>query len=71
MKELGSLSKDKDTATVALELVQFASHDVQSILSKYKSRESTTPDSLVEFSGILLAGFEPTLRALQRMKEKQ
>ena len=69
VKELGSLSKDKDTATVALELVQFASHDVQSIVSKYKSRESPTPDSLVEFPGILLAGSEPTLRALQRMKK--
>lgn len=34
VRELGSLSKNKDTATVALELVQFASHDVQSILSK-------------------------------------
>ena len=54
---------------MALELVQFASHDVQSIVSKYKSRESTTPDSLVEFPGILLAGSEPTLRALQRMKK--
>lgn len=67
--KLGSLAEEKDTATVALELVQFADHDVQSILNKYKSRETTTIDSLVEFPGILLAGFEPTLQALQRMKK--
>ena len=54
---------------MALELVHFADHDVQSVLNKYKSREKTTSDSLVEFPGILLAGFEPTLRALQRMKK--
>ncbi|PYH91620.1 P-loop containing nucleoside triphosphate hydrolase protein [Aspergillus ellipticus CBS 707.79] len=65
--ELQSLSKNKDTAAVALDLIEPSSDEVQYILNRYRPRESFPPLTLVEFPGIILPAFAPTLRALQQM----
>ncbi|CZR66499.1 related to NF-X1 finger and helicase domain protein [Phialocephala subalpina] len=61
-----SLSQDSDQATVLLSMVEHNAGDVEWIVghlgARYKSRQS-----LVEFPGILLPSFQPTLQALQRM----
>ena len=56
-----------DTAIVKLELAQFSEAKVELVLSQYKTQTPTV--SLVEFPGVLLPSFEPTLRALQTIKE--
>lgn len=68
VKEMFSLSEEEKTATVLLELVQLSDNNVKCILSQYNSRTSVSAVSLIEFPGIILAAFEPTLRALQKMK---
>ncbi|ODM20268.1 hypothetical protein SI65_03321 [Aspergillus cristatus] len=68
-KKMSSLWEEKETATVLLELAQVSDDKVKCILSQYKSRMAVPTLSLVEFPGILLAAFEPTLRALQQMKK--
>ncbi|XHG08721.1 hypothetical protein AWENTII_011814 [Aspergillus wentii] len=65
--ESGSLWKAKNTASVMLQLVDSRGNNVQSILSHYTSK--TLGFTLVEFPGVLLPAFEPTLRALQLMKK--
>ncbi|KAF8856068.1 P-loop containing nucleoside triphosphate hydrolase protein [Acephala macrosclerotiorum] len=61
-----SLSQDSDQATVLLSVVEHNADDVEWIVghlgARHKSRQS-----LVEFPGILLPSFQPTLKALQRM----
>lgn len=66
-KKMSSLWEEKKTATVLLELAQLSDDKVKCILGQYNSRMAVAL-SLVEFPGILLAAFEPTLRALQQMK---
>lgn len=68
-KKMPSLWEEKETATVLLELAQVSDDKVKCILSQYKSRMAASGLSLVEFPGILLPSFEPTLRALQQMKK--
>ncbi|EYE96762.1 P-loop containing nucleoside triphosphate hydrolase protein [Aspergillus ruber CBS 135680] len=67
LEKMCSLWEEKETATVLLELAQLSEDKVKCILSQYKSRMAVAL-SLVEFPGILLASFEPTLRALQQVK---
>ncbi|PYI09577.1 P-loop containing nucleoside triphosphate hydrolase protein [Aspergillus sclerotiicarbonarius CBS 121057] len=67
-KDIPSLSDHKDIASVALELTDPGEEDVQYILDRYRTRGSTVLLTLVEFPGVLLPAFDPTLRALQRMK---
>ncbi|PWY90378.1 P-loop containing nucleoside triphosphate hydrolase protein [Aspergillus sclerotioniger CBS 115572] len=64
-----SLWNKKDTATVALELIDPSGDNVQFILDRYRPRGATLQLTLVEFPGILWPAFGPTLHALQRMKK--
>ncbi|RAK95354.1 uncharacterized protein BO80DRAFT_487165 [Aspergillus ibericus CBS 121593] len=66
-KDWSSLWKDKDIATVALELIDPSGDDVQFILGRYRPR-GTVQLTLLEFPGILFPAFGPTLQALQEMK---
>lgn len=68
-KKLPSLWEEKETGAVLLELVQLTDDNLKCILNQYKPRTAVPPVSLVEFPGIILATFEPTLRALQKMKK--
>ncbi|OJJ85103.1 putative NF-X1 finger and helicase domain protein [Aspergillus glaucus CBS 516.65] len=60
------LWKESTTATVSLELTNSNNRDIQCILDHYSSGASRF--TLVEFPGVLLPAFGPTLRALQSMK---
>ncbi|KAL3439805.1 hypothetical protein BJX65DRAFT_317439 [Aspergillus insuetus] len=64
----GSLSDDPNVASVLLKLVQPSESSWQYILDCQGSRFKPTSISLVEFPGILLPSFQPTLLALQRMQ---
>ncbi|PWY83340.1 P-loop containing nucleoside triphosphate hydrolase protein, partial [Aspergillus heteromorphus CBS 117.55] len=66
-KDLPSLCKNKDIATVACELIEPSDEEVQYILDRYRPRVTFPPVTLVEFPGIILPAFAPTLRALQHM----
>lgn len=68
-KVLSSLWQKEDVATVTLEMAQFMDSNVQCILNRYTPKGPAIFGLLVEFPGILLASFEPTLRALQQMKK--
>lgn len=63
------LWNDNEKASVLLHLVDQRSNIIQSILHQYSRK--ALPMSLVEFPGVLLPGFEPTLRALQSISESQ
>lgn len=66
-QEAGTLWKDPKTASVMLTLVDPTSDNIQFILDHYGARRATL--SLVEFPGVLLPAFEPTLKALQSMRQ--
>ncbi|RAK84441.1 NF-X1 finger and helicase domain protein [Aspergillus costaricaensis CBS 115574] len=66
-----SLWKEKDVSTVALEFVDPTNHHVQFVLDRYRPRGAVSPVTLVEFPGILLPAFAPTLHALQKMKRSE
>lgn len=68
-KSLSSFSQEEDVATVTLEMAEFTDSNVRCILNRYTPKGPAIFGSLVEFPGILLAEFEPTLRALQQMKK--
>ncbi|GJP88490.1 NF-X1 finger and helicase domain protein [Aspergillus niger] len=70
-KDPPSLWKEKDVATVALEFIDPTNHHVQFVLDRYRPRGTVSPVTLVEFPGILLPAFAPTLRALQKMKRSE
>ncbi|KAN0083757.1 hypothetical protein V8E54_002845 [Elaphomyces granulatus] len=61
------LWKDENIASVYLSLVESNSENVRCILQHYQT-QTTSSLSLVEFPGVLLPAFKPTLRALQQMK---
>ncbi|RHZ53052.1 hypothetical protein CDV55_103786 [Aspergillus turcosus] len=63
-----SLWTDQKKASVKLTLVDTKPGMVYTILNKVLSKRDF---SVVEFPGILLAGFEPTLRALKQTKENR
>ncbi|KAL2850542.1 hypothetical protein BJX68DRAFT_275792 [Aspergillus pseudodeflectus] len=64
----GSLSDDPNVASVLLKLVQPGESSWQYILDCQASHFKPPSISLVEFPGILLPSFQPTLLALQRMQ---
>ncbi|GKZ20844.1 hypothetical protein AbraIFM66951_009163 [Aspergillus brasiliensis] len=70
-KDLPSLWKEKDVSTVALDFIDPSNHQVQYVLDRYRPRGAVSPVTLVEFPGILLPAFAPTLRALQKMKRSE
>ncbi|RHZ44436.1 putative NF-X1 finger and helicase domain protein, partial [Aspergillus thermomutatus] len=67
-KNGASLWTDPKKASVKLTLVDTKPGMVGTILNKVLNKREF---SVVEFPGILLAGFEPTLRALKKMKENR
>ncbi|KAL3477564.1 hypothetical protein BJX99DRAFT_257376 [Aspergillus californicus] len=67
-KLTGSLSEDPNVATVMLEVVEPTESNWQYILDCHASRKNRSSLSLVEFPGILLPSFQPTLLALQKMQ---
>ncbi|KAI9376161.1 hypothetical protein BJX61DRAFT_531109 [Aspergillus egyptiacus] len=64
-----SLSDDPQVASVLLELVEPSESSWQSILDYHAAQGHQPSISLVEFPGILLPSFKPTLLALQKMQE--
>ncbi|KAJ5587038.1 uncharacterized protein N7459_002803 [Penicillium hispanicum] len=68
-KLTGSLADDPMMASVLLELVESTEVNWQCILDCHTSRREQSSVSLVEFPGILLPSFQPTLLALQQMQK--
>ncbi|KAJ5772191.1 hypothetical protein N7520_002720 [Penicillium odoratum] len=67
-KMSGSLSENEKKASIILELVECTENNWQYILDLQTSKKSLSV-SLVEFPGILLPSFQPTLIALQKMQK--
>ncbi|KAG2420534.1 hypothetical protein HFD88_000146 [Aspergillus terreus] len=67
-KVVGSLSAQPNVASVVLQLVEPSEASWQYILDCHASQGNTSPISLVEFPGVLLPSFQPTLLALQGMQ---
>lgn len=67
-KDAGSLWNDAKMASIVLGLVEFNDDSVQYILDRYGPNGGTSTLSVVEFPGVLLPAFQPTLSALQTMK---
>ncbi|CAI7659292.1 unnamed protein product [Penicillium palitans] len=65
----GSLSESQNKASIILELVEPTENNWQYILDCHASKKGQSSISLVEFPGILLPSFQPTLLALQEMKK--
>ncbi|PYI28508.1 putative NF-X1 finger and helicase domain protein [Aspergillus indologenus CBS 114.80] len=63
---LCSLSEDPQVARITVELTDGRNKNIQSLLRQYTEQEPCS--ALVEFPGVLLPAFEPTLRALQLLK---
>jgi hypothetical protein len=62
-----TLSSDSEYAYVVVKPVDHLA--ITNVLSQVVSGTSYVQQSLVEFPGILLAAFEPTLKAMQRMSD--
>ncbi|RAL10327.1 putative NF-X1 finger and helicase domain protein [Aspergillus homomorphus CBS 101889] len=65
----GSLSDDPHVASVLLKLVESGESSWQYILDCHASQYNPSSISLVEFPGVLLPSFQPTLLALQKMQK--
>lgn len=68
--EMPSLHKYDDRAAVMLTLVNNTSKDIKWISRLFVKVNSTVRMSLVEFPGVLLPTFQPTLQALQGMSKR-
>ncbi|TEY28370.1 hypothetical protein BOTCAL_1025g00010 [Botryotinia calthae] len=66
--DIPSLSREAKRASVLLSLAQYKMEDVVCISAHIAT--SQTRQSLVEFPGVLLPSFQPTLQALQEMSRK-
>ncbi|KAE8393481.1 hypothetical protein BDV23DRAFT_191655 [Aspergillus alliaceus] len=64
-----SLWGDASISSVIMELVEPTEENRQYILDCHKPRNGRCSLSLIEFPGILLPSFQPTLKALQAMKK--
>ncbi|KAL4985180.1 hypothetical protein BDW68DRAFT_198990 [Aspergillus falconensis] len=64
-----SLSDDANVASVLLQLVEPSENSWQYILNCHDWQRNRSSILLVEFPGILLPSFQPTLLALQRMQK--
>ncbi|KAI9730359.1 MAG: hypothetical protein M1834_005869 [Cirrosporium novae-zelandiae] len=62
-----NLSEDPDKAFLTLRLVKNDESSIKQILDRYKMSKNIQQDSLIEFPGVLLPSFQPTLLALQRL----
>ncbi|KAJ5338531.1 hypothetical protein N7452_005259 [Penicillium brevicompactum] len=67
--ETASLWNNEKRASVLLKLVDSRFSNVGLILDVYSHKDPAM--SLIEFPGVLLASFEPSLKALQTMKAKE
>ncbi|ROW01827.1 hypothetical protein VPNG_07777 [Cytospora leucostoma] len=65
-----TLSSDRDSLYVNLNLVSTSNSDVACILRWYREIGSSPQKYLVEFPGVLLASFKYTLEALQQLSKK-
>lgn len=63
---MGGLWKEATSASVLLGLTDSRTRNIQSVLDQYSPDASDF--TLIEFPGVLLPAFEPTLRALQSIK---
>ncbi|WEW54842.1 hypothetical protein PRK78_000268 [Emydomyces testavorans] len=70
-RKAASLWEDANVASVTLELVESTENSLQYLLDCHSQRKDAHPISLVEFPGVLLPSFQPTLLALQRMKRAE
>lgn len=68
--EMPSLYKDDDRAAVMLTSVDNTPKHIRWISRLFIKSNSTVKMSLVEFPGVLLPTFQPTLQALQRMSQQ-
>lgn len=66
--EMPSLHKDPGRAALVLTMVDFSAEDVRWLISE-TGKSSRSQNTLVEFPGILLPSFKPTLEALQTMSQ--
>jgi len=66
--EMPSLHKDPERAALVLNMVDFKDEDVRWLTSEV-GKSSRSENTLVEFPGILLPSFKPTLEALQAMSQ--
>lgn len=64
-----TLYTDREKASVLLVLEDMNQRSLKHILTAFKHPDKPRKLSLIEFPGILLAGFAPTLRALQHIKQ--
>ncbi|RAH66593.1 putative NF-X1 finger and helicase domain protein [Aspergillus aculeatinus CBS 121060] len=64
---LCSLSEDPQVARITVELTDGRNKNIQSLIRQYTQQQPCS--ALVEFPGVLLPAFEPTLRALQTLKQ--
>ncbi|KAL8788904.1 MAG: hypothetical protein Q9213_001427 [Squamulea squamosa] len=69
-QEMPSLHKDDNRAAVMLTLVSNDPTHITWISRVFSKGRSTVNMSLVEFPGVLLPTFQPTLRALQEMSQR-
>ena len=65
-EKIPSLWSDQHTATVTLKLIDLENQKIDHILAR-DAWEAKSQQVLVEFPGVLLPSFAPTLQALQRM----
>ena len=63
-----NLWSDRQRSTIILQLVDMQKQEILEVLSRSQN-ESLVRNVLVEFPGILLPSFRPTLEALQRMSK--
>jgi hypothetical protein len=56
-----------ERAYIILSLVNSDAYNVELVLNDYNSMRFDRPHTLLEFPGVLLPSFQPTLEALQRM----
>jgi hypothetical protein len=62
---------DNDTAHVIVQLVNCTEADIETMLFRFGQDDGKLSFSLLEFPGVLLPAFQPTLAALQQMIESQ
>lgn len=67
LNERPSLFKDANRATIMLSLVEIIPEEIIWINSHLGKTHKRQRQSLVEFPGVLLPSFQPTLQALQKM----
>ncbi|VUC25866.1 unnamed protein product [Clonostachys rosea] len=69
-KELLTLSGSEEHLFVTLQLVDAGGSEIKRTLRWYRSTRSSPRRYIVEFPGVLLASFQHTLTALQRISEQ-